>query len=53
VEAKYATEHRCGFRVRGPGLSNLITGNDPLKDNLKIVTCEAIDSQNADAVFTA
>ena len=53
MEAKYATEHRCGFRVRGPRLSNLITGNDPLKDNLKIVKCEAIDPQNADAVYTA
>ena len=53
MEAKYATEHRCGFRVRGPRLSNLITGNDPLKDNLKIVKCEAIDPQNADAIYTA
>ena len=53
VEAKYGTEHRCGFRVRGPGLSNAITGNDPLKDNKKIVQCEATDVENAQAIFTA
>ena len=29
---KYATEHRCGVRVRGEGLTDTITGTDPLKD---------------------
>lgn len=32
VAVKYATEHRCGVRVRGPGLTDMITGTDPLKD---------------------
>jgi len=32
VAVRYATEHRCGVRVRGPGLSDAITGTDPLKD---------------------
>ncbi|KAI9175801.1 hypothetical protein H9P43_006165 [Blastocladiella emersonii ATCC 22665] len=32
VAVKYATEHRCGVRLRGPGLSDEILGTDPLKD---------------------
>lgn len=32
VSVQYATEHRCGVRVRGPNLSDNITGTDPLKD---------------------
>lgn len=32
VSVKYAIEHRCGVRVRGPGLASTITGTDPLKD---------------------
>jgi len=28
----YATEHRCGIKVSGPGLSYHITGQDPLVD---------------------
>jgi len=53
VEVMYATEHRCSVKVRGPRLSHKITGNDPLKDERPVVTCEAIDSANSDAVFTA
>lgn len=34
VKVKYATEHRCGVRVRGPGLVGNITGTDPLVDKL-------------------
>jgi 2,3-bisphosphoglycerate-independent phosphoglycerate mutase len=33
VKCEYATEHRCGLMVKGKGLSSMITGNDPLKDN--------------------
>ena len=36
VSVKYATEHRCGVVVRGPGLSDQISGTDPLKDNLPL-----------------
>ena len=32
ISVMYATEHRCAVRVRGPGLSDAITGTDPLKD---------------------
>lgn len=53
VEVMYATEHRCSVKVRGPRLSNKITGNDPLKDDRMVVNCEATDPENSDAVFTA
>jgi 2,3-diphosphopglycerate-independent phosphoglycerate mutase len=43
VDLKYATEHRCGVRIRGPGLSDQISGTDPLKDNLPLVTCVPLD----------
>ena len=36
VSVRYATEHRCGVVVRGPGLSDAISGTDPLKDNLPL-----------------
>lgn len=36
VKAKYATEHRCAIVVSGPGLSDEVTGTDPLKDNLPL-----------------
>lgn len=52
VAVKYATEHRCGVRVRGPGLSDTVTGTDPLKDNLPLRTSSALDS-TSEAAFTA
>ena len=36
VRVKYATEHRCGVVVAGPGLSDSISGTDPLRDNLPL-----------------
>ena len=36
VSVRYATEHRCGVAVRGPGLSDAISGTDPLRDNLPL-----------------
>jgi 2,3-bisphosphoglycerate-independent phosphoglycerate mutase len=36
LSVKYATEHRCGVVVRGPGLSDAVTGTDPLKDGLPL-----------------
>ena len=53
VSCKWATEHRCAIKISGPNLDSEITGNDPLKDNLKVVTCEAEDPDNKNAVFTA
>jgi len=46
VACMWATEHRCGLKVSGPNLSSQISGTDPLKDNLKIVTCTAEDPSN-------
>lgn len=36
VRVQYATEHRCGVVVSGPGLCDCISGTDPLKDNLPL-----------------
>lgn len=36
MSVRYATEHRCGVVVRGPGLSDAISGTDPLKDGLPL-----------------
>jgi len=52
VKALHATEHRIGLTVSGPNLTNDITGTDPLKDNLKIVNCEAT-SEEPNAIMTA
>eukprot|EP00475_Leptophrys_vorax_P004817 TRINITY_DN12883_c0_g1_i2.p1 TRINITY_DN12883_c0_g1~~TRINITY_DN12883_c0_g1_i2.p1 ORF type:complete len:454 (-),score=118.01 TRINITY_DN12883_c0_g1_i2:59-1420(-) len=43
VTLKYATEHRCGVRLRGPGLSGSVSGTDPLKDNLKLKTSRPLE----------
>ncbi|KAG0173628.1 hypothetical protein DFQ28_011120 [Apophysomyces sp. BC1034] len=47
VAVKYATEHRCGVRVRGPGLTDTITGTDPLKDNKPLVQCQPTENTEA------
>ena len=39
VTVRYATEHRCGVAVSGPGLTDAISGTDPLKDNLPLQAC--------------
>lgn len=44
VKAKYATEHRCGVVVSGPGLSDDVSGTDPLKDNLPLQVSTALKS---------
>ncbi|KAI7847527.1 phosphonopyruvate decarboxylase-like protein [Circinella umbellata] len=47
VAVKYATEHRCGVRVRGPQLTDTITGTDPLKDNLPLIKCTPTEDTEA------
>ena len=42
VKAKYATEHRCGIVISGPGLSDEVSGTDPLKDNLPLQVTAAL-----------
>lgn len=41
VNTMHATEHRLGLKISGPGLSNEITGTDPIHDNLRLLHCEA------------
>ena len=56
VFCKYATEHRCVIKITGPNLSNQISGNDPLKDNLPLVKCiptNKAENENADPQFTS
>ncbi len=42
VKTKHATEHRIGLKISGPGLSNDITGTDPLVDNLELLSVHAL-----------
>jgi len=49
----YATEHRCGLKVSGPGLSYHITGQDPLHDYKPLPKVEPTIKGNEKAVFTA
>lgn len=44
VSVRYATEHRCGVRLRGDGLSDEISGTDPLKDGRLLLKCMPTDS---------
>lgn len=48
----YATEHRCGVRIRGPHLTDRITGTDPLKDNRPLASVEPLE-QTRGAQLTA
>ncbi|QDZ24151.1 phosphoglycerate mutase [Chloropicon primus] len=52
VRVKYATEHRCGLVVEGPGLCDRISSTDPLKDNLKLLVAEPLD-ETEEAAYTA
>jgi len=53
ISVKYATEHRCGVVVRGPGLTDTISGTDPLKDNLPLQSPLPLDLSCREAVHTA
>lgn len=49
VSVQWATEHRCGVRLRGAGLSDTITGTDPLKDNRRLLSCQPMPGCETDA----
>ena len=51
VKAKYATEHRCGIVISGPGLSDEVSGTDPLKDNLPLQVSSRESAALAALVF--
>jgi 2,3-diphosphopglycerate-independent phosphoglycerate mutase len=44
VAVKYATEHRCGVRIRGPNLSANVSGTDPLKDGSPLLKPTSIEN---------
>lgn len=46
VAVRYATEHRCGVVVRGPGLCDAISGTDPLKDGLPLLAAAPLDDSH-------
>ena len=52
VSIVYATEHRCAVRIRAPGMSDRITGTDPIHDNLPLLKSEPIDDTK-EARYTA
>jgi len=52
MSVKYATEHRCGVVIRGPGLTDAISGTDPLKDNLPLLQAAPLDA-SPEAAHTA
>ena len=52
VSCNHATEHRCGLKVSGPGMTYHISGQDPLKDNKPLPIVEATQD-NDEARFTA
>jgi 2,3-bisphosphoglycerate-independent phosphoglycerate mutase len=52
VSIVYATEHRCAVRIRAPGMSDRITGTDPIHDNKPLEKSTAIDGLPAQ-VYTA
>ena len=43
VSAKHATEHRIGLKISGPGLSNKISGTDPLTDDKVLRVVRALE----------
>ena len=53
VACEHATEHRCGLKVSGPGLSYHITGQDPLHDNKPLQQVEPTILDDQKAIFTA
>jgi len=52
VRVRYATEHRAGLLLRGPGLCDRVTGTDPLKDGRPLLRSQPLDG-SADAAHTA
>ena len=53
VSCSHATEHRCGLKVSGPGLSYHITGQDPLHDDKPMMMVNPTLKNNEKASFTA
>jgi 2,3-diphosphopglycerate-independent phosphoglycerate mutase len=43
VHIVYATEHRCAVSIRAPGMSDRITGTDPIHDDRPLGVSRALD----------
>ncbi|OHT06751.1 Metalloenzyme superfamily protein [Tritrichomonas foetus] len=52
VSIVYATEHRCAVRIRAPGMSDRITGTDPIHDNKPLETSVPLDDTK-EAIYTS
>ena len=52
LRVRYATEHRCGVVISGPGLCNRVSGTDPLKDGLPLQACRPACLQETVRVLT-
>ena len=52
ARCRYATEHRCGVVIRGPGLSDRISATDPLKDGRPLGVAAPLDG-SPEAAHTA
>ncbi|KAA8498871.1 2,3-bisphosphoglycerate-independent phosphoglycerate mutase 1 [Porphyridium purpureum] len=48
VTVQYATEHRCGVMIRAPGLSDRISGTDPLLDDRPLKRCKPLPDADTD-----
>jgi 2,3-diphosphopglycerate-independent phosphoglycerate mutase len=56
VSVVYATEHRCAVRIRAKGMSDRITGTDPIHDNKpleKSAPAEQYGRPTTEQVYTA
>ena len=52
LRVRYATEHRAGVVLSGPGLTDAITGTDPLRDGLPLLDPAPLDAADARAART-
>lgn len=52
VSIVYATEHRCAVRIRAPGMSDRISGTDPIHDDLQLCKSYPLDDSK-EAAYTA
>ena len=53
ITCLHATEHRCGIKISGPGLSADISGTDPIVDNKPLQVSKPNNVENNDATMTA
>ena len=44
LRVRYATEHRCGIVLHGSGLTDSITGTDPLRDGCPLGIATPLDA---------